>query len=145
MPRKKGEGPQRGSKGNYYVPMPLDMAVIERLPDEGAMLGWNPLAYTAKTLASDLNQGLPREQWLKISELTGRLTSMRSAGLLIHTALLGGVDKMGWQRTAKGKQMYQQVTGRPVPSPAELKNERHHDLRHVGQEVRQEANGGGEE
>jgi len=118
------------------------MAVISMLPDEGAMLGWNPLAYTAQSLVRDLNKDLPREQWITVNQLTGRLTSMKAAGLVITTRLLGGVDKQGWQRTQLGVKLYEKETGKQVTPVEKVENIRKIDFRYGSHK---QDTGGGEE
>lgn len=139
--RKKGSGRPK-PYGEYYQPIPVDMAVISMLPDEGAMLGWNPLAYTAQSLVRDLNKDLPREQWITVNQLTGRLTSMKAAGLVITTRLLGGVDKQGWQRTQLGVKLYEKETGKQVTPVEKVENIRKIDFRYGSHK---QDTGGGEE
>jgi len=117
--RKGGRPPGQGNKGEHYVPHPVDFAILENLPPEGQMLGWHVIAQTAKRLTEDLNKGLPEEAQITNTQLTGRLVSMASAGLLVKVPIMGSGGRIGWQRSAKGAALFKEHTGKTLPSASE--------------------------
>jgi hypothetical protein len=75
--------------------MPIDIAILKTLPDEGSMKGqylWD--AREAKTLAVELGEGITSYM------VMGRLTLMRGHKLVIDVPMVGR-RSLGWQRTAE--------------------------------------------
>jgi hypothetical protein len=56
LPRVKGQTAPPGT-GKHYKPHPVDFAIIERLPNEGSMLGYHTIAMPVIALVKELNQG----------------------------------------------------------------------------------------
>lgn len=114
MPRKKGQDLST-SEGKYYIAHPLDFAILERLPDEGAMLGWHVIAMPVVALVKELNKGVEKEGQVTGPQVTGRIVSMDHAGYVKVTSMLGNRTQKGWQRTAAGVKHYEKSTGRKLP------------------------------
>lgn len=118
MPRK-----ELSQKGNYYELSPIDLAILETLPPQGQMLGWHPIADTARTLGEKLNRDIPKEGWATHEQITGRLVSLHKTNYVTRIKLLAGADVggsgMGWQRTPKGEEFYAKTTGRTLPGSSQ--------------------------
>lgn len=95
MPRK---GPKPSRKGTYYVLMPLDIEILKRLPDEGAMVGYHHLARSVKSLVEEMEDG-----GVTGALLNGRLRAMALVGYVVARPIAASGGAMGWQRTAAGK------------------------------------------
>jgi hypothetical protein len=121
LPRIKGQNLDEGGTGRYYEPHPVDLAVLEMLPAEGTMFGWHVIAIPASGLLRRLNETVPKEGQLKMSELTGRLVAMKAANLVVIATLMGEISRKsgtqhGWQRTKKGEALYAEYTGKELVS-----------------------------
>jgi hypothetical protein len=110
-------GPNKDRKrGKFYAPHPLDFGIIERLPNEGTTLGFHTIAMPARALTEELNADVPREAWVKTSQVTGRLVSMKSAGYVVQVVMIGQNERWGWQRTTQGVRHYEKQAGHKLPT-----------------------------
>lgn len=82
------------------VLLPIDFALLELLPDEGQMIGYKPIALQVASIKD-------REEFREFSgnQLSGRLKSMSFQGLTTTQVTLPIQRGLGWQRTAKGKEV----------------------------------------
>lgn len=78
--------------------LPIDLALLEILPDEGQMMGFNPIALQVKTILER-----PEFKHEKGGQISGRLRSMAHFGLTVNQVVLPVQRGLGWQRTAAGK------------------------------------------
>ena len=79
----------------------LDFAIFGVLPDEGAKVGYHPLAKTAKLVAEELNVPIPREMHMSGGQMNQRLRNLRLGGFVVDIPLSLSGGTIGWQRTAK--------------------------------------------
>jgi hypothetical protein len=84
---------------------PLDFAIFAHLPDQGATLGYHELFLTIKALTAELNKTVPSDApKLKTSEVSSRVRVLRAGGLT-HAVLSLSGTVVGWQRTARARQL----------------------------------------
>jgi hypothetical protein len=108
----------KNEHGSYYIPHPLDFAILELLKPEGSMLGYHVLALPASAITKTLNKNVPKEYQLKGSSVSGRIVAMNHEGFVSKHPLLGQGGRHGWQRTPKGTKHYQEHTGKRLDPPA---------------------------
>ena len=84
----------------YKTILPVDLAILEILPDEGQMIGYKPIALQVKSI-----QGRPGFQEFSGNQIAGRLKSMQHQGYTCTQVTLPTQMGLGWQRTAKGKEL----------------------------------------
>ena len=78
--------------------VPLDYAILDKLPDEGSVVGYHPLGRTVRVLAPEF-EGVDSEQ------LSGRLKSMELMGLTKGIKVTPVGQGRGWQVTPLGKKL----------------------------------------
>lgn len=80
--------------------LPVDFALLALLPDEGQMIGYKPIALQVSSIKD-------REEFKEFSgnQLSGRLKSMSFQGLTVTQVTLPIQRGLGWQRTAKGREL----------------------------------------
>jgi hypothetical protein len=80
--------------------LPIDFALLEALPDEGQMIGYKPIALQVASIKE-------RAGFEEFSgnQIAGRLKSMQHQGLTVTQVTLPIQRGLGWQRTAKGKEV----------------------------------------
>lgn len=84
---------------NGHSPLhPLDLALLEILPDEGQMLGFNPIALQVATI-------LKREEFRheEGNAISGRLRHLKFRGYAVSVHVLPAQRGLGWQITPEGK------------------------------------------
>lgn len=87
---------------------PLDRAILDKLPDEGSMLGYHVLGKTTRALAKELSvPGVP----VTSAEVATRLRVCKLNGLVVDQH--GGGDRV-WQRTFLARRVLQEMG---VPKP----------------------------
>ena len=94
-------------RGDYYQPVPLDFAILEKLPDEGVIAGIRYAGRLAKHVRQELNDDLraagAEEHALSTSEVQSRLRAMHVAGhVKPFPGAAGGLHI--WARTPQGSQ-----------------------------------------
>jgi hypothetical protein len=90
-------------KGETFKPLPLDIAILKVLPEEGAKKG--KYLWLAKG-TKDILKELGAEGGLTSDMISGRLRLMRAHGHTVDVTLIGrGSSHRGWQRTETGKTM----------------------------------------
>lgn len=80
--------------------LPIDLALLELLPDEGQMIGYKPIALQVKSI-----QRRPGFEDISGNQIAGRLKSMQFQGLTCTQITLPTQNGLGWQRTAKGREL----------------------------------------
>lgn len=116
---RKDERMGASKKGQYYRPHPLDFELLKRMPREGSTLGYHTLAMTVAHVKSALNKEAPEGGKLTAEQISSRLASMKYAGLVVTAPVLGhGGKGVGWQRTLKGENHYEQQTGESLGDAA---------------------------
>lgn len=107
--------------------LPIHIALIERLPDEGETVGWAPLVREVKALVIELNRAAPPGgRPLTSPQLGGELRSLADAGYTVPVRAIGG-RTLGWQRTAKAAAWLAQRDAASAPaSEPELPTVHHH-------------------
>lgn len=88
--------------------LPVDFAILEILPDEGQMIGYKPIALKVRSIAER-----PGFEDFTGNAIGGRLKSMEFQGLVVTQVTLPLGGGLGWQRTAKGRQLLER-NGRVV-------------------------------
>lgn len=83
--------------------LPLDYALLEILPDEGQMMGYSPIALSIGSLKER-----PEFEQYSGNQLGGRLKSMSFQGLTVSQVILPIQRGLGWQRTAKARELLKQ-------------------------------------
>lgn len=80
----------------------VDFALLEILPDEGKMIGYKPIALQVRSITE-------RKEFAEFSgnQIGGRLKSMSLQGLTCSQVTLPIQGGLGWQRTAKGRELLQ--------------------------------------
>jgi len=94
----------RAAKGDYTLVEPMDYMIIGHLNDEGTMFaGAYPLAHTTTQVSRDVfNKQIP-------ATLIGpRMNSLTIQGLVIQVKVPGNLGKNAYQRTQKGKHVYEE-------------------------------------
>ena len=109
----------------YYRWHPADAAILERLPIEGSVIGYQVLAATVARLRETLNRDVPAEGQLTSDQLQSRLRSMHVAGYVVNIPVMGAKSRMGWQRTRKGELLYAEHTGRALGPTIERSHHGH--------------------
>lgn len=80
--------------------LPIDLVLLELLPDEGKMIGFKPIAPQVKDIRDrDGFEDIPSGQ------ISGRLKAMEMNGLVVGQAVFPIYRGLGWQRTVKGREM----------------------------------------
>jgi len=82
--------------------LPIDFALLDLLPDEGQMIGYKPIALQVGSIKKR-----PEFDEFSGNQLAGRLKSMSFQGLTVTQITLPIQRGLGWQRTAKGKEILQ--------------------------------------
>lgn len=77
---------------------PLDLALLDILPDEGQMLGYQTLALQVDSIKR--RKGF---EGLSGNQIAGRFKSMSYQGLVVSQVVFPIQGGLGWQRTAKGR------------------------------------------
>lgn len=80
--------------------LPIDLALLELLPDEGQMIGYKPIALQVKSI-----QKRPGFEEISGNQIAGRLKSMQFQGYTCTQITLPTQSGLGWQRTAKGREL----------------------------------------
>lgn len=80
--------------------MPVDFALLEILPDEGTMMGFNPIALHVGSISKR-----PEFEGISGNQIAGRLKSMSFQGLTVSQIVFPVQRGLGWQRTAKGREL----------------------------------------
>lgn len=80
--------------------LPVDFALLEVLPDEGTMLGYKHIALQVADISTR-----PEFEEFSGNQIAGRLKSMSYQGLTCTQLTLPIQRGLGWQRTAKGKEL----------------------------------------
>ncbi len=78
----------------------VDYALLEILPDEGQMMGYHPIALPVGSLKER-----PEFEGFTGNQIGGRLKSMSYQGYTTAQVVLPVQRGLGWQRTAKGKEL----------------------------------------
>lgn len=88
---------------DYYMPMPLDFAVLERLPDKGILGGVHWAGRPVKHLVDEINQAAGAEgAHVDNNMVTSRLRSMKIAGLV---EVFPATGARIWARTTAGREL----------------------------------------
>lgn len=119
--KKRKSAPKESRKGQYYEPHPLDYELLQRMPEEGAMLGYHTLGMTVKHALKELNKDVPLAARLTAEEVSARVRSMHVVGYVAKVKLLGTGGTLGWQRTPKGTAFYEEQTGKKLRTTPELR------------------------
>ena len=80
--------------------MPIEYALLEILPLEGEMMGFTPIALQVRSILR--KEGF---QGSKPGDLAGRLKSLEQKGLVVSFPVQPVGRGLGWQATAKGKEV----------------------------------------
>lgn len=94
---------EKGKVGDYsdLIP-PLDYLILENLPDEGTLFGGlYPLTETAINLAKTKFKPMPA------TDVANRLALLKKLGLALQQKPIRG-SRVAYQRTAKGKEVFQE-------------------------------------
>ncbi len=94
-----------------HAVVPLDLAILDRLPDEGKMIGWSYLGKTVKKLRQELSDEAGVD--VPSSQIQTRLRICKLNGLVVLQPG-GSGGRAIWQRTEKGAQL---VKEQGVPEP----------------------------
>jgi hypothetical protein len=100
-----------------YELIPLDTAIIETLPDEGATMGYHVRGRQVRAIADALNAKLSAEERdgggaVRSSIVNGRMRILKHEGYVVDVHVTPSSGGRGWQRTAKGKALAQRTRGR---------------------------------
>jgi hypothetical protein len=90
--------------------LPVDLAILELLPDEGLMIGYKPLALQVRHIKDQ-----PGFEEFTPGEITGRLKAMSLEGLIVSQIVVPLQKGLGYQRTRKGREALES-TGKVVVS-----------------------------
>ena len=90
---------KKGRRGSMAI-LPLDLALLEILPDEGQMLGFLPIALQVVSI-----KRRPEFEGISGNQLAGRLKSMQFQGYTTTQITLPTQGGLGWQRTKAGKEL----------------------------------------
>lgn len=82
------------------VVLPIDIALLELLPDEGQMLGYKPIALQVRSILRR-----PEFEGVSGTQIAGRLKSLQFQGYTCTQVTLPTQGGLGWQRTAKGREL----------------------------------------
>ena len=95
--KKNGNGARRYHTGGH---LPIDLALLELLPDEGKMVGLKAIAPQVSTIKD-------REGFEEVTpgQISGRLKAMEFNGLVAGTPVFPVHRGLGWQRTVKGREL----------------------------------------
>lgn len=94
---KRGNSKKHPSTGAI---LPIDLAILEILPDEGQMIGFKHIALQVSSIKER-----PEFDEVSGNQIGGRLRSMSFQGLTCTQVTLPIQRGLGWQRTAKGKKL----------------------------------------
>lgn len=92
--------PKGYKRKNAIALLPVDFALLEMLPDEGQMLGYKPIALQVTSIKER-----PGFEEFSGGQIAGRLKSLEFQGLAVTQVTLPLGRGLGWQRTAKGREM----------------------------------------
>lgn len=106
MPKKDKPGyqtvGQKAESGEYDLIYPLDMLILDLLPNEGTTMGGY---YDLGTSVQAIGEALKGAK-LGPDYLSGRLRSMMYQGLVLRIKAVGSsTSKWQWQRTPTGKKL----------------------------------------
>lgn len=102
--------PTRTERGETFLLIEdYDAAIINELPEEGAKLGYHPLAKQVAGIAKDLT----RKSGTRITgpSVAGRMGVLRHHGFVTGVAVQPVSRGLGYQRTKKGKDWARSVGG----------------------------------
>lgn len=85
---------------SVFAILPIDLALLELLPDEGQMIGYKPIALQVRSIARR-----PGFEEISGNQLAGRLKSLEKQGYVCTQITLPTQGGLGWQRTSKGKEL----------------------------------------
>lgn len=83
-----------------YVPWPLDIRVLELLPDEGLIGGVHHAGRKASAIRNEINE-VAGENIVTSGQVSGRMRTMEMLGMVVSNPATGGIV---WARTKTGKQ-----------------------------------------
>lgn len=93
------------SKTKEFEPLPLDIAILRTLPEEGSRIG--KYLWDGKRVSSILKE--LNSEGLTSDNISGRLRLMFAHKLVSKVQMLGNTrghgSKVGWQRTPDGEKM----------------------------------------
>lgn len=100
----------RADKGDYQLVDPFHYLILAILPDEGTLMGgFYPIGETMTSMRR-------RFPGLSSGVISANLSVLRKQGLAV---MAGGdnsskksMQALGWQRTARGKQVFEDWTGK---------------------------------
>jgi hypothetical protein len=104
---------ERAARGDYDLRMPMDGKILGHLNDEGTMFaGAYQLGHTVKQLDRDLFDGM-----LGSGKIFPRMNSMIAQGLVVSFYVPGTSGTYTYQRTLKGKHVYEEWSNPNGTSP----------------------------
>ena len=93
-----------GGDPTSFQIIPLDLAILAVLPDEGTRLGFTELGKQVKSITADLNGKLPSgAPKVTSASINGRIRMLKQMGCSVSLTVQPVSNGLGWQRTAKGK------------------------------------------
>lgn len=100
--------------------LPLDYAILEALPKQGAMMGFHNLGATVKHLMRKW-----RDQSVTSAQLNGRVRTLKFYGLAVDVMVMPVGDGKGWQITPEGERVLaeHQAAGAAATRPIEIEAE----------------------
>lgn len=78
--------------------LPIDLALLDILPDEGQTIGFQPIAISVRSIGER-----PEFKGINPEQISGRLRAMKKHGYTASAAILPVHRGAGWQRTSKGR------------------------------------------
>jgi DNA-binding PadR family transcriptional regulator len=121
--------------GNSFQPWPLDLKILEILPEEGLIGGVHPRGRRVKDVREEILDEMPEEDRKELEALgqdpisTGTLQSrcseLRKYGFVVYSQ--GGNTGKIWAKTSKGVQFLarEKRTSRTTVTPVAEKEETH--------------------
>jgi len=95
-------------RGEYSLVEPMDYQILGHLHDEGTMFAnAYRLGHTTQQISRDVFEGM-----IPASQMGPRMSSLKAQKLVIQFEVPGTLGKKSYQRTQKGKQVYEEWSSR---------------------------------